>query len=170
MIVISQILGIYFFIGTLKRILHVLHSLVVKSSFDDLNTMSFEPHLGQEFPEGLVLNITTGPVIEQFKTKNFLNIITASGLVTIILVIYKYIMFIHMHLNIKVKNRTITTYIIRNLIISDYLSPKIGINLGFIVIYEKIVFEYMEKQNKFSIQFYLWYLNEEYSFVNLLIE
>ena len=99
-------MGIYFFIGTLKRILQVLHSLVVKSSFDDLNAMSFEPHLGQVFPEGLVLNLTTGRVIEQFKTKNFLNIITASCLVTMILVIYKYFMFIHMHLNIKVKNRT----------------------------------------------------------------
>ena len=98
--------------------MQVLHSLVVKSSFDDLNAMSFEPHLGQVFPEGLVLNLTTGPVIEQFKTKNFLNIITASCLVTMILVIYKYFMFIHMHLNIKVKNRTITTYIFRNLIIS----------------------------------------------------
>ena len=61
--------------------LQLLHCLVAISSFDDLYVISVEPHLGQDVPEWLALTATTGPVIEQFKTKNLLSIITSSCLI-----------------------------------------------------------------------------------------
>jgi hypothetical protein len=99
--------------------LHLLHCFVAISSFDDLDVISVEPHLGQVVLELVGLEITTGPVMEQLKTKNFLNIIISSCLITIMLDNYKYLMFFHIYLKIIVKNRTLRALNNINLIIPD---------------------------------------------------